>query len=46
MLSHLLFRAFIHGVLQITGAKDKPAAAKSARAAYRRLAQGLLAARQ
>ncbi len=46
MLSHLLFGAFIQGVLQIASAKDRPAAAKSARAAYRRLAQGLLAARQ
>ncbi len=45
MLSHLLFGAFIQGVLQIASAEDKRAAAKSARTAYRRLAQGLLAGR-
>jgi AcrR family transcriptional regulator len=43
MLAHLLFGAFTQGVLQIAAADDAEAASAKARAAYRRLATGLLA---
>lgn len=43
MMAHLLFGAFTQGVLQIAAAPDRAAARKLARAAYKRLAQGLLA---
>jgi len=42
MMAHLLFGAFSQGVLQIAAAEDRAAARKQARAAYKRLAQGLL----
>lgn len=43
MLAHLLFGAFTQGVLQIAAADDAKGASAQARAAYRRLAMGLLA---
>lgn len=43
MLAHLLFGAFTQGALQIATADDPASASKQARAAYKRLAQGLLA---
>jgi AcrR family transcriptional regulator len=43
MMAHLLFGAFTQGALQIAFADDAAAASKQARAAYKRLAQGLLA---
>lgn len=43
MLAHLLFGAFTQGALQIATADDPAGASREARAAYRRLAQGLLA---
>lgn len=43
MLAHLLFGAFTQGALQIATADDSASASKQARAAYKRLAQGLLA---
>lgn len=42
MLAHLLFGAFTQGALQIATADNPSAASKQARAAYKRLAQGLL----
>lgn len=42
MLAHLLFGAFTQGALQIATADDPANASKQARAAYKRLAQGLL----
>jgi AcrR family transcriptional regulator len=43
MLAHLLFGAFTQGALQIATADDPASASKHVRAAYKRLAQGLLA---
>lgn len=43
MMAHLLFGAFTHGALQIATSDDPQSASKQARAAYKRLAQGLLA---
>jgi hypothetical protein len=43
MLAHLLFGAFTQGALLIATADDPSLASKQARAAYKRLAQGLLA---
>ncbi len=43
MMAHLLFGAFTHGALQIATSDDPQSAGKQARAAYKRLAQGLLA---
>lgn len=43
MLAHLLFGAFTQGALQIATADNPTVASKQARAAYKRLAQGLLA---
>jgi hypothetical protein len=43
MMAHLLFGAFTQGALQIATADDPVSASKQARAAYKRLAQGLLA---
>jgi AcrR family transcriptional regulator len=43
MLAHLLFGAFAQGALQIATSDDPASASKQARAAYKRLAQGLLA---
>lgn len=43
MLAHLLFGAFTQGALQIATSDDPASASKQARAAYKRLAQGLLA---
>jgi AcrR family transcriptional regulator len=42
MMARLLFGAFIQAVLQIASADDPRVASKRARAAYKRLAQGLL----
>lgn len=43
MMAHLLFGAFTQGALQIATSDDPQSASKQARAAYKRLAQGLLA---
>jgi len=43
MMAHLLFGAFTQGALQIATSDDPPSASRQARAAYKRLAQGLLA---
>jgi AcrR family transcriptional regulator len=42
MMAHLLFGAFSQGVLQIAAAEDGDQASRLARAAYRKLAEGLL----
>lgn len=42
MMAHLLFGAFTQGALQIATSNDPHSASKQARAAYKRLAQGLL----
>lgn len=42
MLAHLLFGAFTQGALQIATAENPSVTSKQARAAYKRLAQGLL----
>jgi AcrR family transcriptional regulator len=43
MMAHLLFGAFSQGVLQMATAEDGAETSRMARAAYRRLAEGLLA---
>jgi AcrR family transcriptional regulator len=42
MLAHLLFGAFMQGVLQIATARNNVVASTQARAAYRRLTEGLM----
>lgn len=42
MMAHLLFGAFMQGVLQVAAAKDAKSASRLARNAYRRLAEGLM----